>query len=404
MSFVRQRNPKLAPRFGNIAQHYRRHGEAWGVRWDYAFFQMAVETNFLSFKRSNGRRGDVRPKQNNFAGLGTTGGGVPGDSYPNVSTGVLAQIQHLVVYSGQRVRNPVGARTRLKQEHILRSTAHLKGRVTFADLSRRWAADKRYGTSIEWVASRYRNTYCKGRMAQATVRPKAQAALPRATSLGGPPGDARASLASPVRTIWSRSEPHGAITAPAPAPATPVAAPTIPKKAPHNREARPQKGHAAAEPVVVPAPVDVYVRAPRATAHSAPTGPRAFAFAAAMAATRAGTQQAPDVAAANAAPCRVLAASYGGKKTLLVRARTSDEIRYTALTVLDGFESSMLANYVKAHAPGGSSVGEFKSRDDALARARELCPNVPPATQETDAPTGPSRQTMQMRAPSGNRS
>ncbi len=43
--------------------------------------------------------------------------------------------------------------------------------------------------------------------------------------------------------------------------------------------------------------------------------------------------------------CRVLTASYGGKKTLLVLARAGGELHYTALTVLDGFEHSMLDNY-----------------------------------------------------------
>jgi hypothetical protein len=32
--------------------------------------------------------------------------------------------------------------------------------VTFADLSRRWAVDWRYGRSIEYVAQRYRKGYC----------------------------------------------------------------------------------------------------------------------------------------------------------------------------------------------------------------------------------------------------
>src|SRR4029078_5891564 len=104
----------------------------------------------------NGGWGDVDPKQNNFAGLGTTGGGVPGDSYPDVNTGVLAQIQHLVVYSGERINEPVGARTKLKQDDILESMASKKGRTTFADLARRWAADRHYGASIEWVANNYR--------------------------------------------------------------------------------------------------------------------------------------------------------------------------------------------------------------------------------------------------------
>ncbi len=119
MAFLKTRNHNLDPRFANIAEWYKRHGEAWRVRWDYAFFQMAVETNFLSFKRGDGDWGDVRLRQNNFAGLGTTGGGVAGDSYPDVGTGVLAQIQHLVVYSGERIPAPVGARTKLKQDDII---------------------------------------------------------------------------------------------------------------------------------------------------------------------------------------------------------------------------------------------------------------------------------------------
>jgi hypothetical protein len=162
MAFIATRNQVLEPRFRDIALHYKRHGEVWGVRWDYAFFQMVLETNFLMFQRGNGTPGDVRPGQNNFAGLGTTGNGVPGDSYPNVSTGVLAQIQHLVVYSGERIDEPVGNRTRLKQEDILRSSRKVVSRrpVSFQDLSGRWAADHRYGRSIETIAERYRQMFC----------------------------------------------------------------------------------------------------------------------------------------------------------------------------------------------------------------------------------------------------
>ena len=43
--------------------------------------------------------GDASIEQFNFAGLGTTGGGVPGNSYPDVRTGVRAQIQHLKAYA-----------------------------------------------------------------------------------------------------------------------------------------------------------------------------------------------------------------------------------------------------------------------------------------------------------------
>lgn len=159
----RRRGHALAPRFRDIANWYKRHGERHRVRWDYAFFQMLLETNFLSYRRANGKWGDVNPKQNNFAGLGTTGGGVPGDSYPDISTGVLAQIQHLVTYSGERLESPVGHRTRLKQDVILKSVAPIvqKRPVTFADLARRWAVDRHYGRSIERLANVFRSEHCR---------------------------------------------------------------------------------------------------------------------------------------------------------------------------------------------------------------------------------------------------
>ena len=82
----------------------------------------------------------------------------------------------------------------------------------------------------------------------------------------------------------------------------------------------------------------------------------------------------PSSAALPAQTCRVLTASYGGKKTLLVRAIANGETRLTALTVLDGFEKSMFDIYAKASAPGAELIGEYASKDDALADARANCP------------------------------
>src|SRR5262249_27539666 len=126
----------------------------------YAFFQMLVETNYLSYKTGSGRWGDVDPRQNNFAGIGTTGGGVPGDSFPDVSTGVLAQMQHLVAYSGERGMFPMAPRTREKQEEIIEQSLALGRPVRFDDLTNRWAADRTYAKSMEWVAERYRQANC----------------------------------------------------------------------------------------------------------------------------------------------------------------------------------------------------------------------------------------------------
>ena len=160
MRHVTERTRNLDPRFRDIARYYKQHGEALRIRWDYAFYQMLLETNFLSYKTGSGRWGDVDPRQNNFAGIGTTGGGVPGDSFPDVSTGVLAQMQHLIAYSGERVASPLAPRTREKQDEIIELSLALRRPVRFDDLTNRWAKDRNYAKSIEWVAERYRHANC----------------------------------------------------------------------------------------------------------------------------------------------------------------------------------------------------------------------------------------------------
>jgi hypothetical protein len=157
---VAERTRDLESRFRDIARYYKQHGEALRIRWDYAFFQMLLETNYLSYKTGSGRRGDVDPRQNNFAGIGATGGGVPGDSFPDVSSGVLAQMQHLLAYSGERVAKPLAPRTRDKQDEIIELSRTLKRPVRFDDLTNRWAKDRNYARSIEWVAERYRQANC----------------------------------------------------------------------------------------------------------------------------------------------------------------------------------------------------------------------------------------------------
>lgn len=193
MSFLAERNPALPAKFRDIATHYKHHGERLRVRWDYAFFQMLLETNYLQFRNARGK-GDVSPAQNNFAGIGTTGGGVPGDSFPDVSTGVLGQMQHLVAYSGERVASPVAPRTREKQDDIIALSLRLRRPVTFRDLAGRWAVDRRYGRSIAGVAEEFRERYCTGRQQEPEVAaaPPARARVAAAPSPLPPRGPAMA--------------------------------------------------------------------------------------------------------------------------------------------------------------------------------------------------------------------
>ncbi|MFR3411423.1 MAG: glucosaminidase domain-containing protein [Coprococcus sp.] len=82
-----------APDIETFAQMYYEEATAEGVRPEVAFAQAMKETGWLQYG------GDMQITQYNFAGIGTTGGGVPRNSYPDVRTGIRAQIQHLKAYA-----------------------------------------------------------------------------------------------------------------------------------------------------------------------------------------------------------------------------------------------------------------------------------------------------------------
>src|SRR3974390_732941 len=119
-------NPPRAmdARFTNLAELYQHVGQCVarlpdkciGVRWDYAFFQMLLETNFLTFRRPDGVPASVVPADNNFAGVGATISGRPGERFKDAATGVLAHLQHVLMYSTTHIPNPVAKRTRQLQD------------------------------------------------------------------------------------------------------------------------------------------------------------------------------------------------------------------------------------------------------------------------------------------------
>jgi len=76
-----------------FCQIYYEEATAEGVRPEVAYVQAMKETGFLQYG------GDASIEQYNFAGIGTTGNGVPGNSYADVRTGILAQVQHLKAYA-----------------------------------------------------------------------------------------------------------------------------------------------------------------------------------------------------------------------------------------------------------------------------------------------------------------
>ena len=76
-----------------FCQIYIEECNAEGVKAEVAFCQAMLETGFLSYG------GDVDISQHNFAGIGATGNGNPGNSFSTVREGVRAQVQHLKAYA-----------------------------------------------------------------------------------------------------------------------------------------------------------------------------------------------------------------------------------------------------------------------------------------------------------------
>ena len=84
---------KLDCSIEDIVNLYWVEAEREGVRPDIALAQALVETGYFGYG------GTVKPKQNNFCGLGTTGKKVKGAKFKSPEIGVRAHIQHLLAYS-----------------------------------------------------------------------------------------------------------------------------------------------------------------------------------------------------------------------------------------------------------------------------------------------------------------
>ncbi|MDM9382677.1 N-acetylmuramoyl-L-alanine amidase [Chlorogloeopsis sp. ULAP01] len=133
--FLKSNNENALVQFPEIAKLYREEAAIEGVNYDIAFCQMCVETGFLRFGN------DIKPEQNNFAGLGTIGGGTQAASFESARVGVRAHIQHLKAYASLEplVQEVVDPRFRF----VTRGVAPL-----IDQLSGRWSAELDYGDKI----------------------------------------------------------------------------------------------------------------------------------------------------------------------------------------------------------------------------------------------------------------
>lgn len=136
LAFVMPRNPALGQaRWTEVWTAYRDACQTEGVNQTLALVQMLHETNWLRFG------GDVQLQQNNFAGLGVTGGGRAGLSFPDIPTGALAHVQHLKAYGSTAPLHAGTVDPRFR--YVKRGTA-----PTMRSLTGHWAMDPHYGEKL----------------------------------------------------------------------------------------------------------------------------------------------------------------------------------------------------------------------------------------------------------------
>ena len=124
-----------APTLEKFCQIYVEEANAEGINGAIAFTQAMKETAWLKFG------GDVKIEQNNFAGLGTTGGGVAGASFATVREGIRAQIQHLKAY---------GSKDALKNECVdPRFSLVTRGSAPYVE----WLGQKENPNGYGWATS-----------------------------------------------------------------------------------------------------------------------------------------------------------------------------------------------------------------------------------------------------------
>jgi hypothetical protein len=373
MAYLKSRNPELNPRFESVATEYMRYGEALGMRWDFAFYQMIIETGSLTYRR------DVKPHQNNFAGLGATGGGEPGESFADIASGVRAHLEHLLLYAGERVENPVAERTRKVQDWGVLSKWHagFKRPINFNDLAAQWAPGSRgYGKMLEAIAERFedfcarpdphphlvqeaRSYKARGEIRTAELTPN----RPSGADLARRAVDDGKSQVNDQRSGLGGQEMAGkgsSITFRLLNPAAPEQG-----ASPQTTASLPAQSLASAMDAAASA------REPDAKAKSqakAQTGQPQFQVASAGGAAKLLAPQAP------VQKCRVWTASYGGQKALIIRSMVDKVVNYTVLDVNEGAEKREAEAFISAYAKEGVIAGEFGSQAQALDKAFELCP------------------------------
>lgn len=132
---------RVNPNAPSLAHLYLKWGAPLMIRGDFAYAQALHETNYFRYG------GLVRPDQNNFAGLGATGPGVPGLSFAGPEDGVIAHLQHLHAYASVDPLPPNMPLVDPRYQYVHRGSATKAG-----DLNGKWTVPGTdYGQMIDRI-------------------------------------------------------------------------------------------------------------------------------------------------------------------------------------------------------------------------------------------------------------
>jgi len=140
VSIFNSHNPSMAERAARLAPIYIQYGQLFDIRADIAWAQMCHETGFLAYT------GDVQPQQNNFAGIGATGG-VPGNSFATEELGIIAHYAHLAWYYYSEHVNEYCS-SQYDPRHFGSSHYRYTGDTTLGFLNGQWAPGSTYTNKI----------------------------------------------------------------------------------------------------------------------------------------------------------------------------------------------------------------------------------------------------------------
>jgi len=183
-AYIKSVNKNVPQSVIDILPLYLTEGAVENIRGDVAFAQSCLETGNFTFAGSA-----VTLGQNNFCGMGVTGTGMKGNSFPTAQIGIRAQIHHLKHYANtEPLANPnESPRSQFVQRGCAPYVEWLGQKEN--PEGRGWAVGEGYGGKILTILSNVLRAapapqYYRVQLGAFAVKPNAEAMLAKVRAAG----------------------------------------------------------------------------------------------------------------------------------------------------------------------------------------------------------------------------